>query len=357
MNAPQTAARKLDLDDLAALEEQRTHLLQSLDDLDAELAAGDIDIDDYQALRDDYTARAAMVIRAIESKEARLSAAEGSSSWGRTALWVVGLGVLAVVAGIFVAQASGTRGVGEVGSGEIRLSVREQLFQASAANAQGDFARASELYTSVLEEQPSNTEALTFRGWISWQQGDVAAAEADLAAAVEVAPDDPAPRVFRSVIELREGRPASAADELRVWAANDPTAEQRQLVNGFRLREQIADALIQIALDEGSSPVPAFDFLADMQDALPGDPEAQAYRAWLQAQLPELLPDSRVLLDQILAALPNHPSSLVYRAHVLWQLDDLEGARADLAAYEAAGVPDPYLEDILDQTGLRTALN
>src|SRR5690606_37957028 len=45
-------------DDLVALEEQRDFLLRSLDDLEREREAGDLDDDDYQALKDDYTARA-----------------------------------------------------------------------------------------------------------------------------------------------------------------------------------------------------------------------------------------------------------------------------------------------------------
>jgi hypothetical protein len=43
--------------------EERDHLLRSLDDLDRELAAGDIDPHDYATLRADYTSRAAAILR------------------------------------------------------------------------------------------------------------------------------------------------------------------------------------------------------------------------------------------------------------------------------------------------------
>jgi tetratricopeptide (TPR) repeat protein len=43
--------------------EERDHLLRSLDDLDRELAAGDIDLHDYATLRADYTSRAAAILR------------------------------------------------------------------------------------------------------------------------------------------------------------------------------------------------------------------------------------------------------------------------------------------------------
>lgn len=47
------------------LEEQRRFLLTSLRDLDAERHVGDIAEADYLRLRDDYTARAAAVLRAL----------------------------------------------------------------------------------------------------------------------------------------------------------------------------------------------------------------------------------------------------------------------------------------------------
>ena len=61
------STRELDPDELAALEEQRAFLLTSLRDLEAEHDVGDVDEGDYEQLKDDYTARAAAVIRAIDS--------------------------------------------------------------------------------------------------------------------------------------------------------------------------------------------------------------------------------------------------------------------------------------------------
>src|SRR5690606_392728 len=58
----------------APLQEQRAFLLRSLEDLEREYAAGDVDEVDYRSLKDDYTARAAAVIRAIEA--GRAAAAE-----------------------------------------------------------------------------------------------------------------------------------------------------------------------------------------------------------------------------------------------------------------------------------------
>src|SRR5690606_10308441 len=59
-------------DRLAALEEERRFLLDSLRDLDREYEAGDVDEHDYVTLRDGYTKRAATVLRQIEEGKAAL---------------------------------------------------------------------------------------------------------------------------------------------------------------------------------------------------------------------------------------------------------------------------------------------
>ena len=54
--------------DRAALVEERDFLLRSLRDLEAEHGVGDIGDVDYQNLRDDYTARAAAVLRTLAAE-------------------------------------------------------------------------------------------------------------------------------------------------------------------------------------------------------------------------------------------------------------------------------------------------
>ena len=53
------------------LEAERDFLLRSLDDLEAERDAGNIDDDTYRTLHDDYTARAAAVIRVAARRDRR----------------------------------------------------------------------------------------------------------------------------------------------------------------------------------------------------------------------------------------------------------------------------------------------
>ena len=100
--------RRLDPDALAALEEERAFLLRSLDDLEQEYAVGDIDEADYETLKDDYTRRAAEVIRAVDEQRSAFKATKGVRS--RQALvWLVGLALLGGLSGFLISRSSGAR--------------------------------------------------------------------------------------------------------------------------------------------------------------------------------------------------------------------------------------------------------
>src|SRR5687767_3664723 len=57
---------RFDPDALASLESERDFLLRSIADLETEREVGNLDEERYRALKDDYTARAAAVLRSIE---------------------------------------------------------------------------------------------------------------------------------------------------------------------------------------------------------------------------------------------------------------------------------------------------
>ena len=80
-----SSSPRLDLDEIARLEEERDHLLASLEDLDREFAAGDMDELDHRTLRDDYTTRAAAVLEALDQQHAALRAAAAYDSPALTA--------------------------------------------------------------------------------------------------------------------------------------------------------------------------------------------------------------------------------------------------------------------------------
>ena len=164
MSAPR--AERVDPDALAALEEERDFLLRSLRDLEAERDAGDIDEADYAQLKDDYTRRAATAIRSIDRQQAELRNRPGIR-WRQALVWLVGLALLGGVSGLLIARSAGTRSDGETITGGTRTSVVTRLNQARALLGEQDrWDDAIDLYESVIEEQPSNTEALTYEGWL-----------------------------------------------------------------------------------------------------------------------------------------------------------------------------------------------
>lgn len=230
--------------ELAALIDERDHLLRSLDDLDAELAVGDLDDADYAALKDDYTARAAEVLRSIEAHQTPASAA-GTKESRRAIGWVVCLAALAVGAGVLLAQAVGERGVNDQITGSIDPSDRDQVLQCQQMGAQSNqLLESLTCFDEVLDRDPQNVEALTYRGWYvvlasgtAQQAGqDDAAAELlesgmfFLDRAIEVDPEYPDARAFRAIVFDRNGEPDKACEEIAVIAAGSPPPMIEQLV-------------------------------------------------------------------------------------------------------------------------------
>ena len=215
----------VDVDALADLEEQRRFLLQSLRDLDHELEAGDIDEDDYNTLRDDYMARAASVLRAIEQGQAQLATVRETKrrSPRIMALTVAGVVAVAIAAGVLVAAASGQRLPGQAVSGSVAGATSDRLAQAQQKFTQGDAVGALKLYDQVLKDDPKNAQALTFRGWILELAGlhDQALTSLDKA----IASDSTfAMAHFFKAMVLFEGRhePATAIPEFEAFLATNP---------------------------------------------------------------------------------------------------------------------------------------
>lgn len=165
-------------DGLARLEEERDFLLRSLDDLDRELAAGDIEEHDHAALRDDYTARAAAVIRAIEAatSDAFAPPEDPRQPRRRGVVMMAAVVVFAVLAGVLVATSAGERAPGEVATGDIRRTSSDLLVEARTLFNRGELVPAIEAYDAVLEIDPSHPEALAYRGFLLVTAGSEAAA-------------------------------------------------------------------------------------------------------------------------------------------------------------------------------------
>ncbi len=238
MNADRSASTTIDPDRLAALEEERSFLLRSLRDLDAEHVAGDVDEHDYATLRDGYTKRAADVMREIDDGRARLPARR-PTNWPRR----VGIGAAvvaaAVGAGALVARSSGERLAGDEitgnapGGGVASMLAEARLIRAA------DPVAAMELYGDVLEVQPEHAEALTYSGWLLLFVGQQSSDEAVVADAVDGArqkmleaieadPTYPDPHCYLAIIAVEfDGDVDAGRSEASICLDLDPPADVR----------------------------------------------------------------------------------------------------------------------------------
>ncbi len=368
------------------LSEERDHLLTSLDDLDAERAAGDIDDLDYDALRDDYTARAAQLTRALDGATVRRT--KRTRSVSQRTIWIVGVLALTGLASWAMVAFSGARGSGDTASGEIRQSTTTLLADAAEAFGRGDVDRSIELYGEVLELQPTNVEAHTYRGWIQYQTGDKEAAADDFDEAVALDPQYADVRVFRAIAALDAEDYEGASAELAAFDAANPTAIARQLVAQRQVRERIGLARMAELLDatDGVPDIAAanvgvaeaqlagelFVQLEDPQRAIrsfdsvllvePDNADAMAWHGWTlallaQSGVEELFVDAEDWLDRAIDANPNSADARVFRAFVFNRLGRLDEARDELNAFDELSEPPADMLALIEQRGLREALS
>ena len=250
--------RHLDPDVLVALEEERDFLLRSLQDLESEHAAGDVDDADYEELKDDYTARAAAAIRAVEDRNATVKALRPQRDWKRTALALVVVGFVAVGAGWVVFRNAGTRAPGQGLTGEARQDSANLILQAQGLTGQaqaslqaGDsakalkqFENAVQAYDKALQLSPTNVEAMTYRGWVMHTialssepsvgaQFDVKAREY-LNEAIATDPTYSDARVFRAILQRNAGEWAAAKIDLDAIDMNEIPLYMTQMVNSVK---------------------------------------------------------------------------------------------------------------------------
>lgn len=260
---------------LVELEEERAFLLASLEDLERERAAGDVDDADYRRLRDAYTARAAAVLRAIDSAraatpeagpDAGAGAAEGHTAAAdsapappggvrrrrtapRRALGVLAVAGVAALAGALVASSAGERLPGDPSSGSITpTGTSADLERARRLSGEGRTLDAIKAYDAVLRREPRQPEALAYRGWLLRLAGRSANNRelvdrglAFVQRAVAADPTYPDARFFLGAILWQDRNdPAGAVREFRAFLANDPPRAMVPVVEDS-LRRALAD--------------------------------------------------------------------------------------------------------------------
>ena len=265
---------RFDPDELAGLESERDFLLRSLDDLEAERSAGNLEDDRYLSLKDEYTARAAAVLRSIEEGvDAR--PVPPPVSWPRRLLVGLGMAAFAGVAAVLLAGALGQRLPGGSATGNDQSDRRENLqaqvrrhpdsAAAHLAYARflveaGEAADAVAEYDAAARLDPKNAEAPAYAGWLVFlaarsQSGDpqaaqppsgdinnsgdvparlTAAALSRLDQAVAADPDYPDAHFFRGMVLFR-GRndPAGAVPEFERFLALAPEGPQSDEVRSL----------------------------------------------------------------------------------------------------------------------------
>ena len=313
-------------------DDEQRFWLESLIDLDEELAVGDLEPEDHQVLSRSYTRQAAQAIRGDQEK----SEEEDRGGPGKLIGVVAGLVVVGVLAGVFLARAVGSRHSGDTITGNDAVSsVPSLLRNAEESAAAGDLAEAIAIYDRVLERSPANPTALAYKGWFLALQGQEAEAADVLADAVVAAPDYPDARAFRAIILYRTGDCFDAAAELAAFDAANPPEFISRLVETQGLRTNIAD-LCQMVLQDREQ----FQTLSDL-DLSAADAVAAARALWDPTTPAQGDPALALRVYQaVLAEVPNHPGALTFSGVMLTQtgLDDqfAEGARRIHQAVEAA---------------------
>lgn len=245
------------------LEEERQFLLDSLRDLERERDEGDIAEEDYQALRDDYTARAADVLRALEAYDAparpaddappaaraaarpRRSRPAAESRHPRSRRTLAGALILGflLVAGTSVFVMSGDRSADAPATGSLPDTPENNLRLAHELDAQGEGVEALKLYDKVLATDPGNVEALTYRGWLLKRAGLADDAQVSIERAIALDPTYPDAHFFRGMILYQDRRdPAAAIPEFEAYLASNPPAGTVDAVRGVleRARQDLA---------------------------------------------------------------------------------------------------------------------
>jgi len=338
--------------------EERDFLLRSLDDLDAEYEAGDLDQDDYETLRDGYVARTAEVLRAIdEHREAPLEAPVSPRRRRRSIAWITGVLVVAAIAGTLLARSVGAKSSGAAitGSAPSALDACQTLsFQKPA--------KGVTCYDRILRTQPQNTDALTYKGWALVRMGKIAEGSALFDQVVAINERYPDVYVFRASVKANAGDYPGAQAELNTLYALNPPAGVISTLQSEGLDREIAygllpapmqkcwknaeDGLVLLNKDpsstKGSTDITsAVKCLSDLLATDPNNLDALKASGYLlgSSGSPALFPQAQVDLDHAVALAPNDPTARLLRAALENSSDNAAAAEADLQALKTLGPP------------------
>lgn len=231
--------------DRDALGDELEFLLASIDDLDRELAAGDLTSEDHRVLVDGYTARSAQIIRVLEADAPAQRRVRQPGGLRRKVVAITAVLAVAVGLGWIVSASSGQRLPGQEMTGFDPRDESTRLLAQARAVSLASPEEAAALYGLVLELDPDNVEALTYRGWTlalaAVRMSDVTAASRQLdtavdllISAIETDPTYADPYCFLGIVQFRfAGDANGAAPLVDGCLASNPPAEVRDLVQAL----------------------------------------------------------------------------------------------------------------------------
>jgi tetratricopeptide (TPR) repeat protein len=222
--------------------EEREFLLRSIRDLDAEFAAGDIEEDDYRALRDDYVARAAALLKDDDPLPEPDPGGQKQRNPWRLVATLVALAFLASGAGLAVARSSGERLPGQEATGNVPEGSGGRIDRAQRLVSEGKVLDAIKLYDQVLAEDPQHPVALAQRGWLVSRAGLIDEGLVSIDKAIASDPTYAEAHFFRGMVLLQaKDDPAGAAQSFQAVLDNRPPPELVKYVQDAR-RRALAEA-------------------------------------------------------------------------------------------------------------------
>ncbi len=274
-----SASKARDPEHEEELEHERDFLLRSLDDLDRELVAGNIDPDTYRVLHDDYTARAAAVIESLADGVTRDPPGAPSASRSMRVFAVGGIVVFAVLAAVLLAHTIGQRRAG----GEITGDSAAGAGATTSTSPNRVLAAAK----SAAAGAPKSYEAQIAYARVLLTAGAAPAAIQQYLVAANVDPRQPEPLAYAGYLEVL------------VSNADTDATSQKQLIDVARKNLQQA-----ITID-------------------PSYPDSYAFQGELLTQIDKQPCPGALAFERYLSLAPaNHP----YRAQV--QTDLATGVKA-----------------------------
>jgi len=235
--------------DRTILETERDFLLNSLQDLEREFAAGDIGTGDFDVLKSSYVKRAADILRELGGDAPHVETplqedglkTSAKRSW-RKRLFVLGtIAAVAVGLGVLVAKQSGQRLPGQTLTGGTPNSTASLLSQARQLNFNDPIA-AIKIYSTVLKTNPDNVEALTYRSWLlaltareasdDIRNAAVQAALVGLGRATLIDDTYPDAHCFLGIVSFRFANDVmTAKKELKKCEESNPPAEVKMFLD------------------------------------------------------------------------------------------------------------------------------